>query len=105
MPPFSLLGLSLPATLPSAGVGKRRRMAARSAFFATNILALRLTRRRLTIRLHPLESAALEHFARRDREIEERLMREFLGALEDKLDSARPQEASPVAERVGVGWL
>jgi hypothetical protein len=80
-------------------------MAARRAFFATNILALRLTRRRLTIRLHPLESAALEHFARRDREIEERLMREFLGALEDKLDSARPQEASPVAERVGVGWL
>jgi hypothetical protein len=56
-------------------------------FHRSSILALRLTRRRLAIILHPGESAALKAPRRSDREFDQWLMREVLRSLEHKPDA------------------
>jgi hypothetical protein len=65
-------------------------------FHRSSILALRLTRRRLAIKLHPGESAALKALRRFDREFDPRLMREVFRSLEHKPDAKTGGRKAPI---------
>ena len=69
-------------------------------FHRSPILALRLTRRRLAIRLHLRSRSAALELRRPNRRIEERLMREFLRSLEEKLDGKTGRRKAPITHAI-----